>query len=185
MDCLWLTVTWLKSLEANCCVPRDAKLFFGNTYPHRVSFHREDLAAGAGMYDHGGYLACVEGREMDIFLVLRATHHPLNAMLIQGSCTKISNFDQNDDVFRMEFLANIMFVADRPSKIVLEQGARDLLNGWESSFTIAPVDLYSSPPPPSGPYLANRHSLWQVRTLHDDDNRTFLTACILAKDGTS
>ncbi len=132
-----------------------------------------------------GYLAGVEIKEMGMFLISRATQHPLSVILTQLSCPKVGDFNQNDDVFRMEFLANIIFIGDRPSDIVLDQGARDLLNGWESSFTVMSVDLFSSPPPPSGPYLAIGHSLWQVRTLYDDTNQTFLTACIPAEDGTS
>lgn len=123
--------------------------------------------------------------KIDSLLVSQATHLPLNELLMQDFRSQVDDYSQNDDVFRVEFLANIIFIGVCPSAIALEKDVRSLLKGWNSSFTVASLDQFSSPPPPPGPYLARGHFLWQVRILYDDVNQTFLTACQPAQDGTS
>ncbi len=121
---------------------------------------------------------------LSIVLVSKASSS-FHKWLTQASSSQVDDYNQNDDVFRTEFLANVTFIGLCPSAVVLEDEARSLLKGWKSSFTIASLDQFSSPPPPPGPYLARGHFLWQVRRLFDDVNQTFLTACQPAQDGTS
>ncbi len=121
---------------------------------------------------------------LSIVLISKASSS-FHKWLTQDSSSQVDDYNQNDDVFRTEFLANVIFIGLCPSAVILEDEARGLLKGWESSFTIASLDQFSSPPPPPGPYVRRGNLLWQVRRLYDDANQTFLTACQPAHDGTS
>ena len=92
---------------------------------------------------------------------------------------RVAQYENQDDVFRKEFLRGVIFTA--VDEVRIEPKAKEFLtslgNVWHENVTGMAV------PPCSGIYLAIERHLFEVWKLYDDFNGAFQTALVPTRDG--
>lgn len=81
---------------------------------------------------------------------------------------------QHDDVFRTEFLANILLVDGPSTTCATNQTVHDLARSYGSELLSLKSQSHHKTRLASGPYLIAEGSLWQVSRLYDDVQGAFI-----------
>lgn len=86
----------------------------------------------------------------------------------------VDNVLQHDDVFRTEFLANILLVDGPSTTCATNQTMHDLARSYGSELLLLRSRSHHMTQLASGPYLIAEGSLWQVSRLYDDVQGAFM-----------
>lgn len=96
----------------------------------------------------------------------------------------IFNELRKDDVFRLEFLEEVIFIGTSGVDVILDTGAKDFLQDIGTrSFELYDATKTSSMMPTSGPYAFIKGRLSKVWRLYDDTSRCFMITLKPTKQG--
>lgn len=83
---------------------------------------------------------------------------------------------KTDDVFRLEFLAGVIFITEEAQNTDLSQMAVTMLQTWGTSWSIAYAQSSLGSEECSGPHLLDQGKLYKAYRLYDDVNGAFMMA---------